>query len=195
MTRFPLFLTGFAAATGISLGELPKTSADLFRLDRIWTATLSLSAEAWENLQPEESQGPGFPFGGPGGPGRPGGPGGGPTAFGPGNFLAGGFVAALDQDKNGELSAAEFHGGFARWFGEWDAKKQGALSGDEVRDGFNKVLAGPPPGGGPGGGPGPGPTPNAGPGAGPGPGGPGFGLQGPAGKRNGLSAMRGIDFE
>ncbi|MCW5556644.1 MAG: hypothetical protein KIT22_02180 [Verrucomicrobiae bacterium] len=184
MTRFPLFLTGFAAATGISLGELPKTSADLFRLDRIWTATLSLSAEAWENLQPEESQGPGFPFGGPGGPGRPGGPGGGPTAFGPGNFLAGGFVAALDQDKNGELSAAEFHGGFARWFGEWDAK-QGALSGDEVRDGFNKVLAGPPPGGGPGGGPG---RVNSEcrsrcrtwPGS------PGFGLQGPAGKRNGL---------
>ncbi|MBN8249175.1 MAG: CotH kinase family protein, partial [Verrucomicrobia bacterium] len=194
--RLPVFLAGLAAVTGVSFAELPKTAADLFRLDRIWEATFSLTAEEWEGLQPDEPQGGGFPFGGPGGPGGPGrpggppgagGPGGGPQTFGPGNFLAGGFVSALDQDKNGQVSAAEFQGGFARWYGEWDAKKQGSLGGDEVRDGLNKALMGPPPGGGPGGGPRPG-----GPG---GPGGPGFGLQGREGQRNGLSAMRGINFE
>ena len=171
-----------SGAVGVR-ADLPKTPDDLFRLDQIWSATVSFSAEEWGKLQPNVPDRGGFP-GGPGGPGRPGGPGGGRGGFGPGNFLAGGFVASLDQDKDGTITQAEFTQGFARWFGEWDAQKKGSLTGDDIRDGINKTLSGPPPGGGPGPGPG-----------GPGGGGPGFVLQGREGQRNGLSAARGIDFE
>lgn len=201
MTRLFAGLAGFTLGAGLALAELPKQSEDLFRLTKIWNATLTLDAAQWDQLQPEMPEGGGFPFGGPGGPGGrgpggqgggpggpdrrgPGGPGG-PGGFGPGNFLAGGFVANLDQDKDGGVSQAEFTGGFARWFKEWDAKQLGSLSGDDLRDGLNKSLMPQPPGGG-------GPRPGGGPG---GPGGPGFGLQGREGQRNGMSGARGINFE
>lgn len=183
MIRFCFRLAGLAAGYALLQAELPKTSEELFRLDRVWKATVSMDGAEWQKLQPAEPQGRGGPFGGPGGPGGlggPGGPGGGRGAFGPGNFMAGGFVAVLDEDKDGTVTAAEFTGGFGRWFAEWDAKKQGAVSEEAVKDGINKVLTTPPPGGGPGG---------------PGRGGPGMGLQAQEGQRNGLSGAGGIHFE
>lgn len=86
-------------------------------------------------------------------------------------------MAALDSDKDGSVSRDEFTGGFARWFKEWDAKNAGALSAPDIQAGLNRALATPPPGGGGGGG-----MPN-------------FSLQGRDGARNGLSGMRGINFE
>lgn len=95
----------------------------------------------------------------------------------------------LDQDKDGTLTQAEFTSGFGRWFVEWDSAKAGALSADQMKDGIDKVLTTPPPGGGPGGPGGPG---GGGPG---GRGGPGVGLLARDGQRNGLSGAGGIDFQ
>ena len=184
MTRFCVCIAGLAAGASVLRAELPKTADELFRLDRIWKASVSLEAKEWEALQPDIPERGGGLFGGPGRPGGPGGPpgpGGGGGGFGPGNFLAGGFVGHLDADKDGQVNQSEFTGGLARWFAEWDTRKQGSVSGDELRDGLNKTLMSPPPGSGPGG-----------PG---GPGGGGPGLQGREGQRNGLSAAQGITFE
>ncbi len=185
--------------------ELPTTSTELFRLDRIWSARFSFTAEQWKELQPDQPAG-GFPFGPPGGGGGPGRRGG----FGPGMFLAGPLVAKLDLDQSGSVSREEFSKGFEAFFVSWDASKGGSLDEAAIRVGLNKDFAPQfgPPGGGPGGpgwggprpggpaGPGGGP---GGPGGGPRPGGPGgpggFGLQGREGGRNGLSAAQGIVFD
>jgi spore coat protein H len=102
--------------------------------------------------------------------------------FGPGNFLAGGFMTAMDADKDGALTRKEFQDAFDRWFTEWDTTKGGALDIESIRGGLNRTLMGDGRPGGP-------------DGAGGGPGGPGFGLQGQAGGRNGMSAASGIHFE
>lgn len=182
--------------------ELPNTASDLFRLDRIWSARLSFTAEQWKELQPDQPAG-GFPFGPPGGGGGPGRRGG----FGPGMFLAGPLVAKLDLDQSGSVSREEFNKGFEAFFVSWDANKGGSLDEAAIRAGLNKDLAPQfgPPGGGPGGLGGGGPRPGGpggpggGPGGGPRPGGPGgpggFGLQGREGGRNGLSAAQGIVFD
>lgn len=186
MTRPLPLLAAAAAACSLIRAELPKTSDELFRLDHIWNASISMGAAEWTALQPAEQERGGPPFGGPGGPGgRGGGPGGGRGGFGPGNFLAGGFVTGLDQDKDGVLTEAEFTDGFRKWFVEWDTKKQGSLTSDDVRDGLNKSLMPQGPGG-------PGGRPGGGGQGGPG---PGMGLQGREGQRNGLSGARGINFE
>ena len=99
--------------------------------------------------------------------------------FGPGNFLAGGFLNAMDGDKDSSLSRKEFEDAFGRWFTEWDINKGGALNAESIRVGLNRALMGDGRPGGPGGGPG----------------GPGMGLQGRGGGRNGLSAAAGINFE
>ena len=83
---------------------------------------------------------------GPGGPGRPGGrPGiagaGGPSGFGPGHMLASAMVAALDSNQNGELSEAEFTGGFARWYQTWTSNSSGSLSADQLRAGIGRDIA------------------------------------------------------
>src|ERR1035441_9140432 len=64
--------------------------------------------------------GPGGPPGGRGGPGVPPGMGGppgrgGPGGFGPGMFLAQAFTTALDADKDGTVTQAEFTQGFLKW--------------------------------------------------------------------------------
>lgn len=183
-----------AAALSVSLSSQaapPQTAPELFNLNKVWNAKLTFGADQWQAIKPEEPQGGGFP-GGPGGPGGPpggggpgrpgggrgpggsGGPGGG---FGPGNFMAGGFLTALDADKDGSVSRDEFTGGFSRWFKEWDAKKAGSLSSQDMQTGLNRALMpAPPPGGGGGG------MPN-------------FSLQGQNGARNGMSGMRGIHFD
>ena len=64
MTRSLPLLAVAAAACSLLRAELPKTSDDLFRLDHIWTASISLGAAEWTALQPPD-QGPGgHPFGG-----------------------------------------------------------------------------------------------------------------------------------
>ncbi len=97
---------------------------------------------------PAAAAGPGF------GPGV-GGPGGRPGGFRPGPMLAPAFLAALDADKDGQLSHAEATQGFARWFAAWDGDHTGFLTAEKLRTGIDKDFA-PPPGtfpGGPGGGP------------------------------------------
>jgi spore coat protein CotH len=94
----------------------------------------------------------GVGFGGPGGPGGrrgPGGPGG-PGGFGPGMFLGPVFLTALDADKDGTVSHAEFSQTFQRWFETWNTDPSGSLSDPELRAGIDKDLApfrGQPPGG------------------------------------------------
>jgi hypothetical protein len=91
--------------------------------------------------------------------------------------MAGGWMQALDADKDSKVNRKEFTQAFQRWSKEWDAGGSGELGLDALREGMNKALAGGMPGGG-------------------GPGGGGFAprLQGAEGKRNGLSAAAGIDF-
>ena len=75
---------------------------------------------------------------------------GGPGGRGPGNFMAPGFIAKLDKDKNGELSRTEFVSGFQEWFKGWDKEKSGFLTEEQLRAGLNEMFR-PPPGSGPGG--------------------------------------------
>jgi spore coat protein H len=133
--------------------------------------------------RPGGPEGPGGRFGGPAGPGGPGGfmqPAKPIKGFvkaraqavkdqlsgkdkgqtldmgfaGPGIFMAGGFLAMLDADKNGALSRDEFMQGFNRWFKSWDKENTGSLTEEQVRAGLNETFR-PPPGAGPGpGGPG-----------------------------------------
>ena len=93
--------------------------------------------------------GPGGPPGGGGGRGGP--PGmGGPGGFGPGMFLAEAFLSALDADKDGMVTQAEFTQGFLKWFDAWNTDHSGALTEEQLRAGINKDLSpfrgGPPPG-------------------------------------------------
>lgn len=91
---------------------------------------------------PPPDQPPGdFPRGRPrGGPDRP---------------LAQLFLQAADTNKDGKLSALEFNNTLAKWFGEWDADKNAALSEAELGDGLGQLFrppdfsgpSAPPPGG------------------------------------------------
>ncbi len=164
----------------MALGEAPNKGAELFTLQKVWDANLTFSKDQWEAIEPKG--GGGGMFGGPGGVGpRGGGPRGGPGGpggFNPARFMAGGWMQALDLDKDSKVSKKEFSDAFQRWTKEWDQGGVGEIGVDALRDGMNKTLAGGMPGGG-------------------GPGGGGFAprLQGAEGKRNGLSAAAGIDFE
>lgn len=92
--------------------------------------------------------------GGPGGPGR---------GFGPGMFLAGAFMTALDNDKNGQVAKDEMGAAFAKWFKAWNKDGSAEITEEELRAGIDRDLAPQFPGpGGPGGPPGfrpPGPPP------------------------------------
>jgi spore coat protein CotH len=81
----------------------------------------------------------GFGFG-PGGPRGPGGPGG-RGGFGPGGFLADGFMRNLDSNDDRELTRAEVEQGFAKLFGKWDADKTGALTEEQLRNGLDQDFA------------------------------------------------------
>jgi hypothetical protein len=90
-----------------------------------------------------------FGFGPPPGGGGPGGPGG-ARGFGPGMFLAGAFMPALDADKNEEISKMEMAAAFQNWFAQWNESADETLSDEELRTGIDKNLAPAPPFGGPG---------------------------------------------
>jgi spore coat protein CotH len=79
------------------------------------------------------------PGGGPQGGGPPGG-GGGRGGFGPGRFLGPGLFVALDADKDGSLTRGEMKTTFAKWFGEWDTQKTGAVTEEKLRSGVAAVL-------------------------------------------------------
>jgi hypothetical protein len=84
--------------------------------------------------------GPGGPPGGRGGAGGP--PGrGGPGGFGPGIFLAQAFMTALDADKDGAVTRAEFTQGFLKWFNSWNTDHSGALTEVQLRAGINQDLS------------------------------------------------------
>ena len=86
-------------------------------------------------------------FGPPGvGPGR---------GFGPGMFLAGAFMKALDTNQDGQIAKNEFAISFPQWFESWNKEKAEALSDEKLRAGIDQDLA--PRFGGPGGFPPPGP--------------------------------------
>ena len=72
---------------------------------------------------------------------RPGGPGGG---FDPARFVAPRLVGALDANKDGEVSREEFVQGFTGWFDAWSSPG-GTLTREQLSDGLNKTLGGPPP--------------------------------------------------
>lgn len=93
-------------------------------------------------------------------------------------FLAPTFLQQGDQNRDGQLSRDEFSALGEKWFGQWDTNKSGFLDADKLREGLNASLMGG--GGGPGGGRG-------------GMFG-GRGLQGAEGKRNGVAAMAGVEF-
>ncbi|HEV8377518.1 MAG TPA: hypothetical protein VGP99_01615, partial [Tepidisphaeraceae bacterium] len=147
--------------------------------------------------------GPGGPGGGgPGGQGGQGqrggggagggagarGPGGG--GFGPGRFLAPGFFAAIDADKDGSLSKPEMKETFEKWSWQFDGDKSGALEVGELQAGLSETMprrefGGGGPGGFGGGGPGGGQGGRQGPGGGGGFGGGGGGRPGGPGGAGG----------
>jgi predicted dehydrogenase len=55
----------------------------------------------------------------------------------------GGLFSALDADKDGSVSRSDLREAFAKWFGDWDKEKSGALGEDQLRGGIASVL--PPP--------------------------------------------------
>lgn len=78
-----------------------------------------------------------------------GGPGG--DGFGPGNILAEPMLQQADTDKNGRVSAAEFHALGEKWFAAWDTDQEGEVRQAQISKGLNTLVA-PPGGEGPGGG-------------------------------------------
>jgi spore coat protein H len=127
--------------------------------------TIRLSFTA-QQWEAMEPKGDGFP-GMPGGP-----PGGGPGGPGPAMFVAPAFLKG-DTNHDGRLSQQEFAALGASWFSQWDRQKLGRLSADQLRAGISSTF----------------PEPEFG---GPGPGGP---PPMTGAKRNGMSAVSGVDFE
>ncbi len=79
-----------------------------------------------------ESSGGGMGMGGP------------PGGFGPANFIAPVFMRTMDEDKDGNVSKAEFDRCFAKWFAGWSGGAS-ALTEAQLKAGIDKVF-GPPPG-------------------------------------------------
>ena len=149
--------------------------ASLFETSKVWDLELELTPEAHEALEP------------PGGPGRGPRPGGGPGFArrleprpDPSGMLAPLLLGDGDGDKDGDLDQGELLALGARWVETWDREKSGTLDEEEIAAGLDTASAKSPQGPG-----------NFRPGA------RGFGmnLQGPEGKRNGVAAAMGIDFQ
>ena len=88
-------------------------------------------------------------------------------------FMAPVLLKAGDRDGNGALTGPEFRELGEQWFSDWDKAGAQKLDRKQLRDGLNRAF-GPPPG-----------AEAAF---------PPMNLQGPKGKRNGVSAMMGIHF-
>lgn len=81
------------------------------------------------------------------GPENPRGPGRGPGGPGPAGFLAPGFFAAADANKDDSLTRTELKERFERWFDEWDSRKTGFLTEEMLRNGLTAALPRPNPAG------------------------------------------------
>jgi hypothetical protein len=53
------------------------------------------------------------------------------------------LAAALDSNRDGKVSEAEFNAGMKKFFSEWDKNKDGSLDQQEVGEGLQKLV--PPP--------------------------------------------------
>jgi hypothetical protein len=140
--------------------------ADLYRTTNVWSVHLQFTADQWQQMEPKGEPG-GFFGGGPRGGARGG--------FGPGMLAAPAFMRDGDVDHDAKLTPTEFERLAAKWFAQWDKDKTGKLDADQLRTGLSATFV--PPGFGPRGR------------------GPRMNLQGPEGKRNGLSSAAGIEFE
>jgi Ca2+-binding EF-hand superfamily protein len=58
----------------------------------------------------------------------------------PATFLGSGLFAAFDANKDGSLTRTEFTETFAKWFNQWDTRKTGKLSEEDLRQGLDSVL-------------------------------------------------------
>jgi spore coat protein H len=67
-----------------------------------------------------------------------------PGGIGPGHPLAKPLLDALDTDRDGRVSEAEFTAGMKRIFSEWDRDRNGVLDQREIADGLQRLS--PPPG-------------------------------------------------
>ena len=159
------FIAVFFVAAPTNAAEPPDWT---FNLSKVSKAELSFSPDQWKAIKPAE----------------PAAPAGGGFQFDLGAMLAPAFLRELDTDKDGAISHAEFASGFARWMAHWDIKQQGFLDVEALRDGVNKDLRPDPPRS-----PAGSPPPPGGNGGG------AFSLTAPAGRRNGLSGMMGINFK
>jgi spore coat protein H len=81
------------------------------------------------------------------------------------------FFGQGDADKDGKLTATEMGDLATKWFTAWDKAKAGKLTTEQVRTGLGEAMTSATP-----------PRPS-------------FRLQGPEGKRNGLAAANGVDFD
>lgn len=182
-----LLLSGFTQAQTKNPAAKSFQAADLFQVTNVWNVHLRMTEEQWKAMEPKGGQGGFFggpgggPMRGPGGPGGFGGPGG--PGFGLAMLVAPAFLKA-DQNQDGKLSRAEFSTLAETWFAKWDKDQSGKLNAEQLRAGVGSIVTlpgfGPPGRGGPGG---------------PGGRGPGLNLQGAEGKRNGLSAAMGVEFD
>src|SRR3982751_6008940 len=106
-----LFAAAMLACAGTPAAAASIKQGELFRTTNVWTIHLKFTLEQWQAMEPKQD-GPGFFGGGPGGGRGPGGPGGpgrpGGGGFGPGMFLAPGFLEQGDQDHDGQLTRDEF---------------------------------------------------------------------------------------
>ena len=183
-----LLLSGFTQAQTKNPAANGFRAADLFQVTNVWNVHLRMTEEQWKAMEPKG--GPGGFFGGPGGgpimrglggPGGLGAPGG--PGFGLAMLVAPAFLKG-DQNQDGKLSHAEFSTLAETWFAKWDQDQSGKLNAEQLRAGVGSIVTlpgfGPPGPGGPGG---------------PGGRGPGLNLQGAEGKRNGLSAAMGVEFD
>jgi len=72
------------------------------------------------------------------------------AALGRGCSLAQAFTTALDADKDGAVTQAEFTQGFLKWFDSVEHGSHSALTEEQLRAGINQDLSpfrgGPPPG-------------------------------------------------
>jgi spore coat protein CotH len=139
----------------------------LYDLTNVWTIHLTFTPDQWEAMEPK---GGSNPFGG----GRPGGPPGGQRGGGGGpggaRTLAPVIMSQADSDRDGRIASGEFATLAQTWFKAWNAGGAGALDERQVRSGLEAIRN-------------------------PAGGGIATMLLAPDGKRNGISAALGIEFE
>jgi hypothetical protein len=163
--------TGLLAFSGPAIAAVKpakplEKSSDLFTLTNIWTVHLKFSQDQWLAMEPQGGSG----FGGPGrfrGPARP-------SESDPGPLLAPEFIKQSDLNGDGKISKEEFQKRAEQWFSDWDAAKSGKLGETELQAGLNRAF----------------PSSNLGARRG-----QGMNLQGPEGKRNGIAAAMGFDYQ